>query len=81
MNFSQWHNSTYTKYLERAENCTDNRARLELLHEAESIVMQELPIIPLFYYSFKYMKKEYLDNIYLSHLGQIDFKWARINPS
>lgn len=78
MNFSQWHNPQYSRLLEIAQDCTDNTKRLELLHDAETIVMKELPIIPLFYYTFKYMKKDYLDNIYLSHLGQIDFKWAKI---
>lgn len=81
MNFSQWHSAAYTASLDKALNCTDKRARLELMHKAETIVMEELPIIPLFYYTFKYMKKDYLDNIYLSHLGQIDFKWASINPN
>ncbi len=81
MNFSQWHDPLYASYIDKAQNSTDNRTRLELLHEAETVVMQELPIIPLFYYTFKYMKKDYLDNIYLSHLGQIDFKWASINPN
>lgn len=80
MNFCQWHNPRYTAYLDKAQDTLDQTTRLELLHEAETIVMQELPIIPVFYYTFKYMKKDYLDNIYLSHLGQIDFKWAKINP-
>ena len=46
--------------------------------QAENIVMEEMPIIPVFYYTFKYMKKDSVNNIYLSHLGQIDFKWAEI---
>jgi oligopeptide transport system substrate-binding protein len=81
MNTCQWSDPKYSAYLEKAQECIDQTMRLELLHQAESIVMQELPIIPLFYYTFKYMKKDYLDNIYLSHLGQIDFKWASINPN
>ncbi len=80
MNFSQWYSPIYSSTLDKAQNCTDNQERLKLLHDAETLVMEELPIIPLFYYTFKYMKKDYLDNIYLSHLGQIDFKWASINP-
>lgn len=81
MNVCQWYDSTFTNYLEKAQHCLNPTERLEYIHQAETIVMQELPIIPLFYYTFKYMKKEYLDNIYLSHLGQIDFKWASINPN
>ncbi len=78
MNFCQWHHPQFTEYLQQSLHCTEEKTRLELMHKAESLVMQELPIIPLFYYTFKYMKKDYLDNIYLSHLGQIDFKWGTI---
>ncbi len=81
MNFCGWHHPEYTAYLNESLHSTDKMHRCELMHKAERIVMQELPIIPLFYYTFKYMKKEYLDNIYLSHLGQIDFKWARIKQN
>jgi len=78
MNFAQWHNPLYTKLLDKAQACVDTDKRLEYLRQAEEIVMEEIPVIPLFYYTFKYMKKEHLDNIYLSHLGQIDFKWTTI---
>lgn len=79
MNFAQWHDAMYSAYLDKAQNCSDKQKRLEYLHEAENIIMDEIPIIPLIYYTFKYMKKDHLDSIYLSHLGQIDFKWAEIN--
>lgn len=79
MNFAGWHDPMYSAYLDKAQNCQDKQQRLEYLHQAENIVMEEIPIIPLIYYTFKYMKKDRLDSIYLSHLGQIDFKWAKIH--
>lgn len=79
MNASQWQNTKYIELLDRAEDCLDQRERKNILREAESLIMEEMPIIPLFYYTFKYMKKEHVNNIFLSHLGQIDFKWAYIN--
>ncbi len=81
MNFAQWHSDAYSALLDNARNCLDKRKRLEYLRQAENVVMDEIPIIPLFYYTFKYMKKEDLDKICLSHLGQIDFKWAHINST
>lgn len=81
MNTSQWHNLAYTNYFNLAQDSIDPVKRLDLMHKAENIVMEEMPVIPLFYYTFKYMKKAHLNNIYLSHLGQIDFKWASINPN
>lgn len=79
MNSSQWHNKTYISLLDQASTSLDQRERKKLLRDAETIVMDEMPIIPVFYYTFKYMKKEHVNNIFLSHLGQIDFKWAYIN--
>jgi len=76
---TQWQNDGYDELLDKATTCLDLRERKKILREAEGIVMEEMPIIPLFYYTFKYMKKEHVNNIFLSHLGQIDFKWAYVN--
>jgi oligopeptide transport system substrate-binding protein len=79
MNTSQWQNERYIELLDQASACLDMKERKKLLQEAEAIVTEEMPIIPVFYYTFKYMKKEHVHNIFLSHLGQIDFKWAYVN--
>ena len=76
MNTCQWQNDRYIELLDSAQSCLDQKERKKLLQEAESIVMDEMPIIPVYYYTFKYLKKEHVNNILLSHLGQIDFKWA-----
>ncbi|HXF29305.1 MAG TPA: peptide ABC transporter substrate-binding protein, partial [Chlamydiales bacterium] len=78
---TQWQHDGYDELLDKATHCIDPRERKRLLREAENIVMEEMPIIPLFYPTFKYMKKEHVNNIFLSHLGQIDFKWAYVNKS
>ena len=79
MNPTQWSNSEYVALLDEAQTCIDQKKRQELMRKAEAIAMKEMPIIPLFHYTFKYMKKDNVNNIYLSHLGQIDFKWASIS--
>jgi oligopeptide transport system substrate-binding protein len=79
LNLCQWQNASYIELLDKAQVCLDQKERKKLLAEAEKLVMEEMPIIPFFYYTFKYMKKEHVNNIFLSHLGQVDFKWAYIN--
>ena len=81
MNTTRWQNNKYIELLDQAELSLDFRERKKLLQEAEGLIMEEMPIIPVFYYTFKYMKKARVNNIFLSHLGQIDFKWAYINKS
>lgn len=47
----------------------------ELLKEAEMITLQELPIIPLHYLAFKYMKAKGLQGEVLSPVGVMELKW------
>jgi len=79
LNMTQWQNEEYMSLLDHAVVCSDPKERKALLAKTEMLAMEEMPIIPLFYYTFKYMKKEHVNNIFLSDLGQIDFKWAYIN--
>ena len=46
------------------------------LREAERILMEEMPILPTFYYTFAYLKHKDLDGVFLSDLGVLDFKTA-----
>ena len=78
MSTAKWENPEYVEILDLAQECVDPHMRSELLRKAESIAMKEMPVIPVFYYALKYMKKEYVHNIFLSNFGQIDFKWATI---
>jgi oligopeptide transport system substrate-binding protein len=76
ISMTQWEDSLYISLLERAESTRSLEERKELLKQAEQFVMQKMPIIPVFYYTFKYMKKDSVKNVFLSRLGQIDFKWG-----
>ena len=79
MNTSQWSNKDFTELLQKANYAIDPKERKNYLRQAEMIAMEEMPMIPLFYHTFKYMKKEHVNNIVISHLGQIDLKLAYLN--
>ena len=56
-----------------------NRAkRFSLLHEAEKVLMDELPISPVYFYSINYMLKDYVKGVYLSPLAWILFRDAYV---
>lgn len=78
MSTTKWENSQFDACISKAEICTDPFKRSEWMHKAEVIAMREMPVIPLFHYIFKYMKRDYVHNVFLSNLGQMDFKWATI---
>lgn len=74
MNDTMWHNEYYSCLLERSSNEPDPVQRRVLLEEAEKLLMDNMPIIPLYHYCFDYVKREGVENVVLSPLGLADFK-------
>jgi oligopeptide transport system substrate-binding protein len=78
-NFSQWTNPAFTELLEKADHTIDPEERLCYLFKAESIFMDEMPVIPIYFYTGSYLKKPYVKDLYISELGDVDFKWAYVD--
>lgn len=76
MNASQWENAEFASLVHRASIEEKKEERNIFLKRAETILLQELPIIPLFEYNSRYLKSEEVDHIYVSHMGSVDFKWT-----
>lgn len=49
MNQSGWHNADYDQLLRQAREEKDDTRRLEYFHRAEQILMDEMPVIPLYF--------------------------------
>ncbi|MFA6915785.1 MAG: peptide ABC transporter substrate-binding protein [Parachlamydiales bacterium] len=76
-NNTGWENAKYIEALEKSTTVgTDERKKS--LAEAESILLQEMPIVPLFEATFSYMQKPRVEGVYLSPLGYMDFKYASV---
>jgi len=79
LNDTGWYNSLYSELLDCAVQELDEGRRSQYFKEAETILMNEMPIIPLYHHSFSYIKKDYVKDVLLSPLGLADFKKARID--
>lgn len=77
-NFGQWTNAEFTELLERGDAAIDPEARLCYLLKAEAIFMDEMPVIPIYFYTGSYLKKTYVQDVYISELADVDFKWAYV---
>ena len=77
-NNTNWENSKYIDLLDRSQLCRSQEERKELLRQAEEILMAEMPIIPIFHYVMNYLEREGVEEIALSPVGGLDFRWARI---
>lgn len=78
MNDTNWHHVQFTQLLEASLLEANELKRKQLLLEAEQILVDEMPIAPLYHYAFDYVKKPYIQNVVLSPLGIADFKETRI---
>ena len=76
MNSSRWSGEEYARLLDKADLEMDTTTRNSLLKTAEEMLLHEMPVVPVFDYNSRYLKNEHVDNIYVSHLGNVDFKWT-----
>lgn len=75
-NETGWENPSYTALLDRAEQEINPEKRIALLKQAEKILIEQMPVIPVFFINFAYLKKPYVHNVFVSPLGVADFKKA-----
>jgi oligopeptide transport system substrate-binding protein len=77
-NFSSWSNARYDKLIAQAKVTVNAKARLKLLHEAEKLLMAEMPIIPIHYYTRPVLISKWAKGVRYSAVGLIDFSGAYI---
>ena len=76
-NNTQWENPRYIKLLNQSSLARlSQEKRHKILKQAERVIMNEMPVIPLFFGSYNYVKDPTLKGVYFSELGYLDFKNA-----
>ncbi|MBQ7578562.1 MAG: peptide ABC transporter substrate-binding protein [Synergistaceae bacterium] len=77
-NDMSWKNSEFDELMRKSALEMDHSKRINYMHEAEKILMREMPSLPLYFLSSPEMKSERVKNIYQSPLGIILFRTAEI---
>ncbi|MDR7078838.1 oligopeptide transport system substrate-binding protein [Neobacillus niacini] len=75
-NSTGWENNDFRSLLLQAQNETDENKRLEILKKAEDVLMSDMPVIPIYFYSNYWLQNEDLQGVAISGLSHIQFKWA-----
>lgn len=78
-NNTQWESSKYIDLLNQSAFSKNMKERNEILREAEAVLMEQMPIIPVFHFALNYLKCPRLEEVVLSPLGKIDFRWAHFS--
>lgn len=79
-NNTGWENDQYKALIERSYLETGD-TRKNTLAEAEKIIVDEAPVIPVFFHNYIYAKQPNVHGIWLSKLGFLDFKYAFIDDA
>lgn len=59
----------YDELITEIRNTTDFAKRVELMHQAEDMLMETWAVIPIYYYNDLYMQKSNVDGIYATVFG------------
>ncbi len=73
-NNTEWEDPVYIAQLDASSELVEEDQREKKLQEAETTLIREMPLIPLFYSAYNYVKKPTLKGVYFSELGYLDFK-------
>ncbi len=79
INFPKWESPKYQELIREINGTTSESSRNYLLAKAEALLTREVPIIPLFREEARLIRKDYIEGVIPSVIGNIDFKYAYIN--
>lgn len=73
-NDTGWENKEYKELMAKAMKETDEAKRTEFLKDGQKILMDELPVIPIYFYSNEYVAQDYVKNMGPDKLGNVNLK-------
>ncbi|MCM3141590.1 peptide ABC transporter substrate-binding protein [Brevibacillus sp. MER 51] len=76
LNTSKWENKEFLDLLAQSAKEGDAAKRKEILKKAEQIVMDEMPALPIYYFTYAWVKQDSVKDVVVDALGFIDFKYA-----
>jgi oligopeptide transport system substrate-binding protein len=80
-NFAGWSDKEYSRLLERYLKDGDENRKLDLIEQAEQFLIQQMPIAPLYFFSYSYLQKPDLKNLFYSPIGRVYIEHASFPKS
>ncbi|MEG0381111.1 MAG: peptide ABC transporter substrate-binding protein, partial [Kurthia sp.] len=77
-NDTGWENKEYKTLMDKAVAEKDEAKRLQYLKDGEKILMDEMPVAPIYYYTNLWVEKDYVKNMAPSKLGEISLKDVKL---
>lgn len=71
---AQWKNAKYKDLITQAKFENDAHRKEQLILTAEKMAFDEMPLIPLFFQTWRYLQNPNLKGVILSEISQVDFR-------
>lgn len=79
-NDTGWYNSDYANYLNISKASYDEIKRMEALHQAENLLISEMPVLPIYHYTRVFAVKDKVSGLFLPPTGpSAEWKWTKVN--
>lgn len=77
-NVANFSDAEYDALVKDSLRQMDRAKRIESLHKAEAILMRDLPVLPIYFYSTPYMQSARVKGIYISPRNWVFFRGAEV---
>ena len=76
-NQTGWSNTEYDALIAKAATMADPVERMKVMHQAEAILMDEMPMIPFYFYSSRHLVRPYVRGFYnnLQNTHPLHYLW------
>ena len=79
-NNTGWASPQYEALLREAENTADIPTRMATLAKAERILIEDIPVLPIYWYTTNYLIRSEVKNWHPLLLNSHPFKFVRLEP-
>lgn len=76
MNSMQWSNKEYDRLIKEAKQEKDDQKRYQLMYEAEKLLIEEMPLFPVYFYNQSVLESDKVKGIVRHPVGYMELKWA-----
>lgn len=78
-NQTNWGSPEYDALIREAKMNPDPEARVKAMHDAEAILMEEMPVLPIYFYTNVNMYKPWVKGVVVPMVGGYqEFRWAYV---
>jgi oligopeptide transport system substrate-binding protein len=71
-NFSNWQNDKFIKLLDKSY-CVNTKMRKKMLQQAEKLLINEMPIAPIYHFNYAIITQPYVKNMCVGPLGDLHY--------